>query len=901
MQKRIISLIVVLCLVGIIVFIFIRLKQSNQTFENSAFETVPQHAVALVDIQEARLLEQFASNDMWHAFSASPLHAPLLRVAQAVQTAFKNETQRTNFAANSLIISFMECKEGTRDYIISIPLVSPEQINQAHELLQTIFGEYKKTDYSFDYKSHIFSFETGANERRCSYSIFKNTLIISPSHILVEAAITSCHEQKNILGIEDFTKIKKTASKQTPANAYIDLSKVTQFFMPLTTPPYGSWAEFDVNMRSNSISLNGFSLSDTATEFLSVLRRQEPVKLQLSSVLPANTSYFKVWGLSDVKQFQTQYEEFLQHRKINIQSKLLETINKEFSTPDETTDIVQDMYSFIDSEIAFACGVAHEKDKKGDHYAIMKTISQTQARENLNTWLHRSAKKETTALSDPYKIFALDDKTEYPIYQLPMGTIPATLWSGLFTETDFHYVSFVNNYMIFANSSAALTKLITAYELKKVLANDMEFKKFQNNVLPTFTYYEYAAMGKTGNAHTSVGQIQPEEAETAQRCNAMAFQIAVQDGMFYNNMYIHFAQASTADEKPVNTGNIVWESVLDAEIATQPQIFEIQPGEFGILVQDEKNTLYLLNSAGKIQWKKSLQEPLISPLVQVDYFKNGKYQYLANSQNYVYCIDRLGNFVENYPHKLEEQSNVAMSVFDYEKTKEYRLFVPCGKKLFLYNIKMQKIKDWTWNACESNIVAPVQHFVNAGKDYIVCADQRNVYLLNRKGELRTKASEQFEKSPQTAWYYQSKTQMIVTTDINASIKAMDFEGKVHTLHKDTLSKNHYFLCSPATNECVLVADKKCTFYTSQAVPVNTHEFEFPVEIAPQIVTNSPILLGIVDKSNNLLYFCNAKDGLTTNTLQGKTAFTSGKLLKSQQKTSIIVGTNGNTITNYQAP
>ncbi|MCL2328205.1 MAG: hypothetical protein FWC39_06780 [Bacteroidetes bacterium] len=895
MSKRILSFIVVLCLVGIIVFIFIRLKQSNQTFENLAFETVPHNAVALIDVKKISSLEQFATNNMWRSFASSPLFTPMHTVATLTQTALKNEVQRKNFANNSLIISFMECKEGTQEYIVSVPLVSSEQINQTHELLQNLFSDCQKVGYSFDYNTQIYSFENAAKKRRCSYAVFKNTLIISPSHILVEAAIKSCKEQHNILGIEDFKKIRKTAGKQTLANIYINLNKVTQLFMPLQTKPYGSWTEFDVSLRSNAISLNGFSLSNITADFLSVFRAQMPVKLQLSSILPANISYFKVWGLSDVKQFRANYENFLtQNKKFEDYTKNLNILNNTYGG----SNIVQNMYSFIDSEIAFACGAPYEANENGDNYAIIKTISQSQ----VEGWIEKLLQEYPTHRnpgSSQTTQFTLDNKAIYTIQGIPVDFVQA-LWGELFAGVRFRHLTFINNYMVFADSKTALEKLITAYELKKVLANDMEFKKFQNSVLPTFTYYEYAAMGKTGNAHTPLRQIQSEELGIAQRSNAAAFQIMAQDGMFYNNIYINFAEAgSTA--KTSTADNIVWESVLDAEIATQPQIFEIQPGEFGILVQDEKNTLYMLNSAGKIQWKKSLQESLISPLFQVDYFKNGKYQYLANSANYVYCIDRLGNFVENYPHKLEDTSSVAMSVFDYEKTKEYRLFVPCGKKLYLYNIKMQKNKEWAWNECESDIVAPVQHFVNAGKDYIVCADQRNVYLLNRKGELRAKANEQFEKSPQTPWYYQRKTQMIVTTDVNASIKAMDFGGKVHTLQKDSLPKNHYFLYSPANDEYALIANKKCTFYTSQMVPISIHELGFAVEITPHIVKNIQFLVGIVDKSNKLLYFCNIKDGLTANTLQGKTEFTSGKLQKNQPKTTIIIGTNGNTITNYVAP
>ena len=903
MSKRIISFIVVLCLVGIIVFIFIRLKQSNQTFENTAFETIPPNVAALIDVKKISSLELFAANAMWRSFSASPLFAPMHTVATLAQTALKNEIQRKNFADNSLIISFMECKEGVQDYIVSVPLVSPEQINQAHELLQNLFGDCQRTSYAFDYSTQIYSFENAAKKRRCSYTIFKNTLIISPSHILVEAAVASCKEQHTILGVEDFKKIRKTAGKQTLANAYVNLSKATQLFMPLKSQPYGSWTEFDVNLRSNAISLNGFSLSASASsptissptaDFLSVFRTQTPVKLQLSSVIPANASYFKMWGLSDVKQFRANYERFLtQNKKNDAYSNRLEAFNSLFNSA-----IAQEIYAIIDSEIAFVCGASHNSGSWGEHYAIVKTISQSQAEDCVAKWLQGYSGGRSAASSGKTS-FSLDNKTKYSIQKIPTGEIPAALWGELFDESDFSYISFVNNYMIFANSQEALEKLITAYELKKVLANDAEFKKFQNSVLPAFTYYEYAAM-ETGNTHTPLRQIQSEELGIAQRSSAAALQIMAQDGMFYNNIYVTFAETGSAAKAPT-ADNVVWESVLDAEIAAQPQIFEIQPGEFGVFVQDEKHTLYMLNSAGKIQWKKSLQEPLISQLFQIDYFKNGKYQYLANSANYVYCIDRLGNFVENYPHKLEDSSSVAMSVFDYEKTKEYRLFVPAGKKLQLYNVRMQKIKDWLWNECESDIVAPVQHFVNAGKDYIVCADRRNVYLLSRKGELRAKANEQFEKSPQTPWYYHSKTQTIVTTDINASIKAVNFDGKVQTLQKDTLPKNHYFFYSLTADEYALIANKTCTFYNTHMTPLNTLELGFTVEIAPHVIKNLSFLIGIVDKSNKLFYFCSVKDGLTANTLQGQTEFTSGKLQKNQIKTTIIIGTDGNTITNYLAP
>ncbi|MDR2962275.1 MAG: hypothetical protein LBU90_01320 [Bacteroidales bacterium] len=884
MSKRIISSIIIVCLLGIVVFVYIRLKQSNQSFENAAFETVPQQVAVVVEVKKAVSLEDFAENSVWCSFSLSPLFAPMKTVATLVQTALQNETTAKNFSENPLIISFMECKEGTQDYLLSVPLLSADQITQAHDVLKNLFSSLQKTQYSFDYGTHIYSFETAEKKRKLSYAIFKNTLILSPSHVLVETAITACKEGQNILSVAGFTKIKKTAGKQTVANAYVDLSRVTQFFMPLKTAPQAAWLEFDVSVRSRAISLNGFSQSELQSQFLSVFRAQTPIKLQLSAVAPAHSSYFKVWGVSNVAQFRTNYEEFLTHNgNIETYKKQLQLLKNTFGS-----DIAQDLYSIVDSEIAFVCG-AQSEGQSEEHYAFVKTISQSQAEEMLAGWLKSS--------NAPQSTFSLDTKTVYAVYHLPAGNLLQVLWGDLFAEGDFSYITFVNNYMIFANSQVAVEKLLTAYELKKVLANDSDFKKFQNNVLPSFSVYEYGVLGKMGNAHTPVQQILSEEHAATQRTNAFALQIVAQNGLFYNALHIDFSEGETAVEKPA-AENIVWESVLDAELASQPQIFEIQSGEFGILLQDAKNTLYLLNAAGKIQWKKSLPEALISPLFQVDYFKNGKYQYLANSANYVYCIDRLGNFVENYPHKLEDSTAIAMSVFDYENTKDYRLFVPAGRKLYLYNIKMQKNKEWAWNESESEIVVPVQHFVNAGKDYIVCADRRNVYLLTRKGELRAKSKEQFEKSAQTPFYYQKNTQHIVTTDIHASVKSISFDGVVKTLKENTLPKNHYFLHNQSSNEYALVSEKECGFYTASMIPIRSYTLKFAPELVPQIVKKSSFVVGIVDASQKTLYFYDIKEGQLPLSLHGKTEFANGKLQKNSQKLSIIIGTGGNTVTNY---
>ena len=58
---------------------------------------------------------------------------------------------------------------------------------------------------------------------------------------------------------------------------------------------------------------------------------------------------------------------------------------------------------------------------------------------------------------------------------------------------------------------------------------------------------------------------------------------------------------------------------------------------------------------------------------QIDYYKNGKLQLLFNTENQLYMIDRLGNFVTNYPIDLPTTTHLSHALFDYDNNKKYRI------------------------------------------------------------------------------------------------------------------------------------------------------------------------------------------------------------------------------------
>jgi hypothetical protein len=103
-----------------------------------------------------------------------------------------------------------------------------------------------------------------------------------------------------------------------------------------------------------------------------------------------------------------------------------------------------------------------------------------------------------------------------------------------------------------------------------------------------------------------------------------------------------------------------WEVELDAQLYGKPWfIRNHHTGKLNVVAFDKLSNMYLIDHNGMIQWKIPLMEEPISPVYPVDYYKNGKIQYLFNTKNYLYLIDLNGNYVADYPVKLITNATIS--------------------------------------------------------------------------------------------------------------------------------------------------------------------------------------------------------------------------------------------------
>ncbi|MBE6334944.1 MAG: hypothetical protein E7071_09060 [Bacteroidales bacterium] len=198
------------------------------------------------------------------------------------------------------------------------------------------------------------------------------------------------------------------------------------------------------------------------------------------------------------------------------------------------------------------------------------------------------------------------------------------------------------------------------------------------------------------------------------------------------------------------------------------------------IVQDSKSKLYLFTNDGKKLWEAPVDGKILSDIVQIDRYKNGKLQYLFSTENKIYLVDRNGVMVTGYPIKLAAKCSQGITLCDYDKNRNYRIFVPrADRKIDLYDAEGKRVAGWSVPTLNSAPVSPVYHFRVGGKDYIVVADNSKLYIYDRRGNIRVNCNVTLNlKSGTTIQLQQRQGKVVMAIKSGKNnLYYIDFSGK----------------------------------------------------------------------------------------------------------------------------
>ncbi len=308
-----------------------------------------------------------------------------------------------------------------------------------------------------------------------------------------------------------------------------------------------------------------------------------------------------------------------------------------------------------------------------------------------------------------------------------------------------------------------------------------------------------------------------------------------------------------------------------------------------VAIQDIENNLYLISDKGSIFWKKQIDGEILGDIQQIDIYKNGRYQLLFNTANTLYLIDRDGKDVKPYPKKFSNTITQPLALFDYDKSKRYRILITQGNTVTMYNAEAEVVTGFGFKGTSSDLVKPPKHIRIGTKDYILLPEKNgNLNILDRLGRPRTIVKDNFDFSNNEWYQYENKF-----TSLTKNGKLAQIQTNGNTTTKDLGLDENSALVS--TNKTLV------TFSENKlSIKGKTLELEFGVYTQPKLYyINNKIYITITDVQAKKVYLYDSNAELFPNfPVYGNSVLSLGNMDKDPNLEFVVQGED-NSILIYQ--
>jgi len=666
--------------------------------------------------------------------------------------------------------------------------IAHEDLNQqtVSSVFKKIFHDFQSSEKTYE-ETKITSFTK--DEITVCFAVNQQVLMLTNSSILIEKSVRQSKSGKSLSKNTGFKKLLKTSDKGLDANLFINYSEfgksISSFsnknFSPIKFfSNFGSWAEIDLNIKAKGLMLNGFSMAnDSVNSYLSSFINEEAQPLQTSSVLPGNTGMMLYLSYNSFNSYYTKFEKHLAEKQILYKhQKNILNINKKYNFTVEG-----DFFRWIGNEICLFSTEGSADNWEETFGLAIRSIDIQKAKEGLNA-IHTSTKNHNET---DYQNFKIKNLGLTNFFDLTLGQ--QFKW-----VTNSYYI-IIEDYVVFANSESNLKHIINSYLRGKTLVKNVQFNEFYNKFNDKSNLFFYNNFKK--GSHLWKGFLSEELAasfdiqkDSLEHLGAIGLQINNEKKMFYTNIFLNYSSEKESQNLSLT------ECKLDTSYALKPWIVSNHyTKEKEILIQDNANKLYLINSIGKVIWEKQLEAQIIGDILQVDRYKNDKLQYTFVTKNNFHQVDRNGKSVRGYPVTLKSKVTQGLTVLDYDKNRNYRILLTQGRNISNFDINGKIVKGWGFKAKATITVQP-QLLQVARKDYIITADQSGkVRILNRKGEDRIKMNTSLPKGATNFNIWKNNAisnSGVIATDSTGTIHFVKLTDELETFTIKALSKDYQF-------------------------------------------------------------------------------------------------------------
>ena len=430
----------------------------------------------------------------------------------------------------------------------------------------------------------------------------------------------------------------------------------------------------------------------------------------------------------------------------------------------------------------------------------------------------------TEQLEDYFKLNDIDNLKD--IKKINLGLDLKALINSFDQKTSFVYATLIDNALVITQSVSQIKKIINSKAIKDNLNSNSKYLSYKNQKSKKHSFFwvnnnsnsmdlnDYPFIGFSGILNENIALLDFDYSKLNQ---------SKETNEIFTEFFLTF-------ENEINSDPIWLKNHLN--------------NQYDFTFQDSENYLYYFSNKGNQYWKKKIPKKIIGDIKQIDIYKNGRLQIIFRTEDRLYVLDRNGNEVKELSFEIDSgENNMPISIFDYEKNRNYRFLVTNDNIIEMFDSRGKKVSGFKPNTFESSIIKSPVHIRIDGKDFIIVQlENGDLKILDRRGRDRINIDEQIQFSENSIYSYM-KT--FTTTDNQGYLVQIDLDGKLSKKNLNITSDN---LIDIKNDNLVYISEN---ILSIKGININ---LPFGRYSKPKIFNESSrMLIGISDFSENNIY------------------------------------------------
>jgi hypothetical protein len=537
-------------------------------------------------------------------------------------------------------------------FIFYIPVGALQDQPFVNRLLNPDADRFRVLSHPYE-DTKIHELLTVRNESLGSFVVLDDYLIGSPSTILMESVVrrmkqpftetplqradVSLIRPGNLAGI--YVRSSVLSAILSPSEERTDYqSKYIKALLP---------TELLTRFRQSPSRshLIGLSTDDIGAKsaLANLFDRQTPFRINCGNLIPDQTTTFFHFSLSDGPRFGQALTAFINSEDEDDtregRRKLRPLLQNEENG----------IYKYIGNEIALLRLDAPTADRRLVMLIHSSNVDRLWDRYQLAALLTSGTDHVST--TKPF--------LRYRISSIEAPNLPAFLFGGLFRGFDQNWLAQVGDYLVIANSQSVLQEYLQSVDQGTVWSESYRQKDLLTQTLRPANFTAYTRFTRAGESVTanwpqSWQQLLNHDETALDNVENLVYQSTYGRERIYSSLILGHT-TRRASEAVLNRVFLQRKISLNAPLLSQPMVIGDFVGSSGaIWAVDNAQQFILITPEGEKHTLGSVNGPIASPLVPVDFLNNGRLQYAFATSRSLYIADPVNGLAKLQSMPLPE-------------------------------------------------------------------------------------------------------------------------------------------------------------------------------------------------------------------------------------------------------